>query len=380
MAERTPRILYANLLAAASALGRSSSEDSAATIYSMLDPQPTRKWRSATVAGQWVVVVGFRDKLDVKVIGVARVATLTGGVYTTPDAYAAMVIAALEAADATPIWTVTYSSVTSKFTIGTGGVSFELNVTAGPNLARSAYADLGFTTSRVNVGGSTEVGDAAVYHQSGHWLAWDLGTAQAFTAAALYAHNLGSTGTVTFYASDTSGIWNVADRDFTQVLTGDALANKRIAFFTQQSYRYVGFVIDEEANADGWVEIGHAQVSDDWQPGRSYRYGMTQQPQFLSNLIRTVEGGKFRGARRMPLGLDLTFSRLSRADFDIFIELLRETQDEHVYLALDPLSFPGSRTYYGMIGSVDGIPETVGDGTPPDRYTISFTFEEAPAS
>lgn len=375
MAERRPVILYGNLLTAATAIGRSSSEDSAATIYSMLDPLPTRKWRSKT--GVWTVTSGSRDELFWKRGGIQFSTILTPGTYATPQAYATMVGDRMSATDTGAIYTVSYDSTTRQFTIASSVGPLELQVTVPIISSRSAYGDLGFTSARV--GANSYVGDLAVY-QSAAWLAWDLGSPKNFNAAVVYAHNLGGGGTVSFLASATGNVWTAIGRSAGGAMQGDE--SKRIDFFTGQSmtYRYVGFEVDGTTSPDGWVEVGHAFVGGEWEPSRSYRQGMAQQPVFLGNLLRTVEGGMSRGARKIPLQFDVTFPRLTRGDLEAFYLMLKEVQDEHVYLALDPLNFPATRTYYGMITGVDPIPETVGDGDPPDRYTISFTFEEAPAS
>lgn len=275
---------------------------------------------------------------------------------------------------------VTYDATTQKFTINLVSGSPQILWSTGKHASATIGKALGFVVSADDTGAQTYTGDSAVVRAM-EFLAFDLGSAQQVEVAALYAHNLGSGGTVTLHGS--SGRDVVSNPAFTQVLGGDDLARIRVAFLSApQTYRYWAFVIDAggAALAEPSLRVGYAFAGSYEQLARSYRRGMTQRPVMLGKVLTTVEGGMFRSAHRMPLELSVEWGMLPRSDFDAFLSVLRATQDDHVFLALDPLNFPGTRTYYGVIAGVAPVPEMVGDGDPPDRYTIRVEFAEAPAS
>jgi hypothetical protein len=167
-----PRLIYANLLHLPDAVLIPSSEELAMPRAALLRVGVTDilRWR-----GGWDVRSGENDRIDFN-RGGAKVATITAGHYDTPAAYAAAVVAALEAADATPVWACSRSSSTYKFTISSD-LSFTLLFGAGANLARSAHVDLGYTSTNKAAATSHLAENSA--HQSRRSICLDTGAVEA---------------------------------------------------------------------------------------------------------------------------------------------------------------------------------------------------------
>lgn len=370
MADRTPRFLWDNLTRRAASIASASSEDSAATLQSLKDPQVTRYYRS--VYG-WNINT-WNNKIDFHVNVPVGVAVVPIGNYSTGAALATAMTAAMAAASPGHASAVfTYDTVTGKFHYhqnGSGSV-MSLMFATGVNAASSIGPDIGFPADTTTTSGVVDVDGAAVY-RSREWLRWDLGSALPFTVGALLGHNLGAAGTVTLVAKATADIWNAPT--FSQVLAGDSLSRIRIAFFAQQSYRYVGLMftgVPAQVLAAAVVFVGAY-----WQPARGYQRGMTRQPILLGLTSRNIDGALFRDRRRMWIDFKLNLWHLPYSDLTTYLQMLDETQASRLLLALDPQNFPGSRTHYGIISEPGSIPEQVGDGDPPDRYDIAMTFSE----
>src|SRR5688572_2545382 len=94
MAEVTPRIAYVNELTGAT-LSCSSEQAPVFGVTNLLDPTPTRVWRSKL---GWNVVAGFNNKIYWAESGNNRVGTIATGNYVSGVAYAAAVTTAMNTA------------------------------------------------------------------------------------------------------------------------------------------------------------------------------------------------------------------------------------------------------------------------------------------
>jgi hypothetical protein len=371
MAERTPRILWDNLGRRAATVMASSSEDSAATLAAFKDPQVTRYWRS--IAG-WNVNT-WNNKIDFHSDVPVGVATIPTGNYATGAALCtAMNVALAAASPSHAAITFTYDAVTGTFHYhkDAGATVVSVKFQSGANAANGIGPDIGWTVDTTNTPGSADQDGTAGVFGSREWIRFDFGSALVFKVAVLLGHNLGTGGTVTLVAKSTPDIWS--SPAFSQVLGGDALATRRIAFFAEQTYRYVGFMFSGFTAQSIAAAVGY--VGGYFEPSKGYEPGLTRTPVLLGHTDVNIDGSLFRDRRRMPLELGLEFKLLTMTDVTTFLQLLDETQAGRVFLALDPLNFPGLRTHYGVIASPGGIVESVGDGLPPDRFAIPFTFRE----
>jgi len=374
MADRTPRFLYDNLAIRQATALLPSSEYGAMPAIWVRDGWPSQRWR--TQPG-YNVVSTLNDRLDFEENNVARVALLTPGNYPTPALAAAHVKARMDAAvGAANTYTVTYSAVTHKWSVAraTGGQVLDLIFgSGGPNFARSFHRDMGFADTTLNgVEAGTTGGN--VSYQSRAYLRLDFLSALPFKAAIFHAHNLGLTGTVSLLAKATSDVWT--SPTFTQTLTGDALAKMRIAFFAEQTFRYALFLIDSVDNADGFIELGVPFVGGYWEPARGFARGSTRQAERMSAIVRADEGAISMDARNQPGAQTFSLFRQSRDDRNAYRIMEEAIKGNHLFLAKDPLNFPGSETDYGIISALGRETALVGDGNPPERYNINFGFAE----
>lgn len=363
MADRTPRIaptLY-NLAIALATIITGSSYEASLPLNFLRFPTPTLRWR--TKLG-WTIVAGFNDKIDFNRGGV-KVATIAAGYYATGVALAVAIVAALEAADATPVWACSHSTSTKKFTISSD-LSFMLLLGTGANLATSAGKDLGFAAADT-ASAITHTGDLAAYH-SRAYLLFDLGSAMAVTIGIAHSHNMGTGGTVTLYGKTTNNPW--VSPGTTQVLAGDDLASKRILAFGSQSFRYWALVCDDVQNVAGYNELGVPFIGTYWQSPRPYEFGGTRQAQLLSQLLSAADGALNVLARRAPKIHTVTLRWMPRADRDTYQAI--EDARQPVFLMRDP-NFPGADTVYGVLSTAASV---IDERMEPPHYSFVIVLSE----
>lgn len=366
MPATTPRIapqIY-NLALSAGTVITASTAQLALPVAFLRDPIPSKRWRSLL---GWNIVAGFNDKIDFNRGGV-KVATLAAGSYTTGAALAVAIVAALEAADAPPVWACAYDPATKKFTISSD-LAFTLLFGSGTNIATGIGKDLGFAVA--DTGSATsQVAGSAAYH-SREYLLFDLGSAQAVTVGIAHGHNMAAAGAVTLYGKSSANPWLTPGT--TQVLAGDDLSSKRILFFGSQSFRYWALVFDDVQNTAGFSELGVPFIGTYWQPGRGHDYGEGRQAAALSTIVSAIDGTLFIVQRLAPKRHQIHFRALSRADRNTYQTI--EDAKGHVFLAKDPAGFPGSETVYGLItGTADVKSETA----PGPLYGIDVELMENP--
>lgn len=353
MADRTPRIapsIYNLAIAAITVITASSAEPSLPVAF-VRYATPTQRWRSKL---GWNIVAGFNDKIDFNRGGV-KVATIAPGNYATGALLAVAIVAALEAADAPPVWACAYDPVTKKFTISSD-LAFVLLFATGANIATGAGKDLGYAVADTGSATSQLAGSAA-YH-SREYLLFDLGSALAATLGIAHGHNMASGGTATLYGKASANPW--ATPGTTQVLAGDDLANKRILFFGTQSFRYWAIVFEDVQNTAGYTEVGVPFVGTYWEPGRGYQIGAVRQAEALSAMTRADQGAVFVLVRNSPKNHSVAYQGLSRADRDIYQAI--EDAHGHVFFAKDPQNYSGTETVYGVIVGPSQVTEMSGPG------------------
>lgn len=371
MADRTPRLAYQNFCQLGPTVISSSSQDSAFPRVWVRDALPTKVWRSKL---GYNVVAGRNDKLDFSEAGTARVATLTAGNYGTAADYATQVQTAMNAAPgATNTYTVTYDATTLKFTIAraTGSNALVLKWSTGTNATTSAGKDLGFDTS-ADSSGSTSYTAANVSYHSREWLKFDLASALTAKVAMVIGHNLGS-GTITVRANS-SDAWTAPA--FSQALSG----NTRIVinyFSADQTYRWWEFLIDDVANPAAYSQIGVSYIGSYFQPGRAVKQGYSDKIEDLSTITESDQGALFQDRKPSRHVIDVVFPRLRVTDrnaFDSMSDFLGIGRP--LFLSLDPQNTPEETRYVALAAPFE-YEQSVGDGSPPDRWTIHALFKEA---
>jgi len=119
----------------------------------------------------WTITAGVNDKIDFFRSGV-KVATIVPGHYATGTAMAAAIVAALEAADSTPVWVCTWGAVSPGMFRISSDLSFILEFATGANFASSVHRDIGF--GDVGLGSTLGVEGIRPAYQSRHWVALTL--------------------------------------------------------------------------------------------------------------------------------------------------------------------------------------------------------------
>jgi hypothetical protein len=339
-----------NLAVAAATVITASSSTSSMPPARLRNPTPTNRWRSLT---GWTIITGFNDKLDFNRSGV-KVATVAAGFYdVTGPALAAAVVAALEAADPTPVWAAAYDASTHKFTISSD-IAFALLISSGANIATGIFKDMGYSGADTG-SGTTQLAGAASYH-SREYVLFDLGSAQAVTLGIAHDHNMGSGGAVTLYGKSAADPW--ASPGTTQALAGDDLGRKRVLAFGSQSYRYWALVLDDVQNAAGYVEFGVPFVGTYLQFGRSYEHGgAPRQAEPLSVPMRADQGAIYVLRKNAPKRHTVRYRWLTRAERDAYQAI--EDAHQHVFLMKDAVDYPGSETVYGVIAESAPVDEHV---------------------
>ena len=246
-----------------------SSEATSLPVEFLKDPQRQKALR---FDGPFVIT-NRNNKLDINRTGPGNYEiTLTSDTYTAAQ-LAAEIQAQLELADSTPVWSVTYSVVTHKFTIATAAHNFTLRWLSGPSGRYSVGICLGFDTTADDTGTLTYEADNVSY-QSRHWiLAYKAdGSNIAATSAIILEHTATQVGSasvrskVTIQANATDS-WATAptfEEEFADLSSINALDNPNkpcIQYFaTGQSLAFFRLEIDDVQNARGYTEISRLRI------------------------------------------------------------------------------------------------------------------------
>lgn len=337
MARTVARLCYPSRVAAAAVL-TASSEATGSPRANLQDESRGVRWRSKTGwnVGAWNASIDF-DR------GGAKVATIASGNYATPALYGAAWVAALEAADATPVWAYSYDSGTGKFTFSTAAHAFTFLFGSGANVATSAALDAGFAEADQAAVAFAAVADTASY-KSRETLTLDAGSAVAVEVGVVTDHNLGASGTLTLQGH-TADAWTAPD--VSEVLAGDATI--RIAFFASVSKRYWRLLIDDVAtNTNGYTEIGVWWVSPAPEPSVTYSTGWTLRREPMTTLSTSISGATRRDERPQRRVWTLAWSEVPAAD-QVILAAWADAVDlgEPFFLAFDSEVTP-TRTVYGF--------------------------------
>lgn len=281
-----------------------SSTDSAYPLAWIRDQMRSRAWRSAS---GWTIVAGWNDRIDFTRSG-AKVATVTPGTYATAALLAAAVVAALEAADATPVWACTYASGT--FTLSSD-IAFTTQWATGPNAARSIGPDLGFAVADGG-SGTSHVGGTSVY-QSRHYIGVDFVTAKTATGCGV-ANCGGATATVKISGSATSVLAALAATQ-TTVSGADSAG---LAYFASASARYWALLIDDRGNQNGYTECGVLTIGEYVELARIMLPGYERGREEISTVSVADSGAHFSYRRARRRRYAVAFSKMSTADRDAF--------------------------------------------------------------
>jgi hypothetical protein len=312
---RTCRILDQNTWKTSGAVLTADSYITSCPPRFLLDQLRSKPWRSDT---GWVVTTGYNDKLDFnRAAGPGNFTiTLAGATYATAAILCEAIRSGLEAADPTPVWAVTYSDSTKKFTIS-ADLPFKLAFGTVDAAAQRLWNDMGWDTSGgLTAAATTFTADDASYHGR-HWVAVDLGSAMDHQAAFLVDTNTTSDAVIRFCLSNTSVLHALTTPNYSEFLTGTG--DLSISYFASvQTYRYAVFVIFDPGNTDGFNEVGIAYSGLYRQPSVGFSVNYQEEGDDLSEIERATEGALYGDLKVEAPAYDLEFLEVPTADADIF--------------------------------------------------------------
>jgi hypothetical protein len=366
------RFSYENLIGAAGSSLTPSSQQSSLPAAWVYDQLRSQTWRSKS---GFNVVASMNDRLDFLDGANAKVADLTVGNYATPDLFASHIQARMNAqAGLANTYAVTYDSIAAKFTVtrATGASAVELPWSSGTNTTRTVGTDLGFDTSANDTGATSYIADARSYHGR-EWLTIDLGSAQPAMFAAALDHNA-AFGTITLQLNSSDDWTSPA---FTQVLSGDE--EKRLAWFSQQTYRYARFLFDDVQNPDGYTSAGIVWLGTYFEPARGVDIEFMDGREELGRYVQADRGAHFRDVRPRRIQIEARFSLLEQADRDAFDSMAQVVGiGGNLFFGLDVAVNPDAVLYGFFEDALSGeyrrIRARDDEG---DRYGVPFRFKEA---
>lgn len=369
----TPAIFDLNLTKVTGVV-RTTSSAQASLPGRFLDDQARGKvWRSLL---GWNFLLGISDgistsRLPGPVLGTASIAAAN---YTSGADVSVAVVAALEAADPTPVWACTYDASTKRYTI-TSDVPVTLTCSTGTNAATSVWKSLGFNTAADNQGtagaGLQFISDNQVTHGI-EWVAYDFGSATAFTAAIALEHNL-SSGSIKVQFSATSIVAAVTAPAETVTLAGDSIL--AYSTFASKSYRYVAFLIDDVGTTDAFSELAITYLGTVRTP-KGYSGSFNRRRGSLSQGTQATEGALAGDLRPQERAWGLIWKNLEATDVTLFESFFAATPEyKCFFLHLDTTAGGSAALIYGYRdASTQAALDTETAGL---VYSTSFVFREA---
>jgi len=348
----TPRLCVTNRIQAPATVLTASSAQAGHPVSWLKDQFRSKSWRSAI---GWTIVAGENDKIDFNRSGV-KAATIAAGTYATGALLCTAVAAALEAADATPVWACYYTGL-FKFQIASD-LAFTLLLNSGANRSTSCFPDLGFSLAADTGSATLHEGGTASY-QSRHWVTADLGSdlAAGFQAVVAINHNSGAGGLYEVFANDSNSFRG-------SVLVGQGVSGDaaiRILFHEPQNpARYWRLQITDCSNPLGYAEVGVWFVGAYTQPTVSYAIGFTKKWEELSEVTVAISGAHFQDekARRPTWGL--AWSEIVEADrAALAAAFALVPAGRCFFFSFDAIATP-TDTEYGFL--VEGVSETLTSG------------------
>lgn len=334
------------------------------------------------------VVDANNDKLDFNRGGV-KVATLTHGTYTTPAAYGIMVAARLEAADATPVWSVTYNSTTKCFTIADTNLgNFDLLMQTGSNRHRTCFPDMGWDLDFADQTGTFTYTAIRKSYQSRKYLVVSAadGSALSASAAIIADHNMTLTGSSSVRSrvriqGNTTDTWPVdgslpMDEEFSDLADVNGLEDENVPcrlYFADgvQPFEFWRLVIDDVQNPDGYNRLGRFALTLYNDLTICIADSLASHPQDFSTGQEGPDGTRFANLRRRREVFEIGWNQADTTDHGYLMLFFRRIPAGRMwFFDFDTTSF--SETYYGYFNE----PPTRGF-VPANYWDWQFTFFEA---
>ena len=284
------RFLTTNLCSEAATTITASSADVNFPVTNLKNPLRSKRWRSngSFEIGSTNNKINFKEAA----LGTELTATLTSGIYSV-DALAIEIKSKMEAVGS-QIYVVTFSRVTGKWTIATGGSYLSLLLSSGTNQATSVFKlALGFSNTD-KTGALVYTGSQIAIHTS-ETLVFDFKTAQDINSAViLWPKEDGirlSPDAVIKVEANATNIWTAPA--VSQTLAVDNTYMVASVFFPNvQSYRYWRVTVNDPANPLLFIELGMIWIGENNQFDEPEN-GFTFSIQDLSIVSRTDFGHEY---------------------------------------------------------------------------------------
>lgn len=378
MADRTPRIFYANGVYDAGLVITASSQDLPVRgVFCLLDPTPSRRWRSKL---GWNVVSGFNNKIYFTEAAVARIGTIVVGNYPSGTAMAAAVQTAMNTAPGvTQTYTVTYVGSVFTITRATGASAVVLSFGVSNN--DSIHQDLAFDSTNVSaVGGASASAQA---YKSREWIKLH-SSSSVFPGRTgiVYAHNMLPSGAflpaLLLQRLTTDTFDNYGGTG--EFMVGDDQARLFVNAGTSLDVRlWVRILIDDvRTGTVGYSEVGVIFYGDYLEPTRGVAQGWEQEQGQLTNYAVSDTGSVFVDLKPSPRSWSVEWRRLSRTDRDALVAFQNVVRvGGSFFFSFDPANFPGTEAFYVYLTRGIGFTQRVGSGSPPDRFDVAgFAMNE----
>ena len=371
-----PKILSENRLWDTETIIAASSEQPNFPAENLLDQQRQKTWRSAV---GWTIVAGFNDKIDFeRPPGSLMAATIAPGTYTSGADMAAAVVAALEAADSSPVWECDYGvAAANKFRIKTGGAApnFVLRWGSGPNFATNCREDLGFGSGDLS-GNNTYTATGTAY-QSRHFVKIHRsdGATIGVGAITLIEHSFIGLGTVKLQGSATDSWGSPTSFTLTGITSYDPIGNT-ISSTLKEWWR---LLIDQVQGAAGYSEIGIWWLESTLDaPTVHPSIALANEPGDFSAVEVGIDGTHFVDQHRRQDRWGLVWETLESADVSIFDTIMDARgvgENWILWWDGDSPNGRGNGTTGVTYGFYPQLPRK--QYVPANYWTVSFPFYEA---
>lgn len=269
----------------------SSSEQTAFPLTNAFNAQRrSRVWRSN---GYWNITSSNNTIIFRESVGVDLTATVAVGAYTSKTTFFAAIKTALENAGA-GTYTISSNPNTLKILISQA---------AGPAVFQIYWSNplttmadlLGFDDTTDDTGSSSYTADVLVIHQT-EWILWDFGISTNPKAFALIGSRNASiqispSATMTLSGNETN-VWTSPTEQINLTYNDDCIYDTGTTGLWAAGLRYARLEIIDEANPNGYIQIGALYLGDVFEPTR----GRVQYPfsgQYVDNSVTSFsEGGQ----------------------------------------------------------------------------------------
>lgn len=350
-----------------------SSESAGHPVEALEDQQRGYFWRTAT---GWTITEHNRY-IDFNRGGV-KVATVANGTYATGSSLMTAIIAALEAADPTPVWAGDYNvTQPNKFTIS-AGTTYSLLWSSGANAYRSIGPSLGW--ERADLSGTTQYTSTNVNYQSAHFLVITLTADQVsagVTGAAVINHNIQSNfGTTHKLQSSATNVWSSPT---TQVTFAIGALDAR-GYFSDPGHTYYRLVIEDGENSAGYYQLGVLMLGEYYVTPYCTSDNRSDGYDDFSAQNLAINGANFANFRDKRFTYQFEIAEVPESGL-VFHGLRQNVLDEistgeNVMLDLDPTSVSGIPAQYTFLyGYLPQLPTYT--HVPSGYWNVNFPFNKA---